>query len=512
MPNLDIKSKTAQFATRNEFASRLWKLPRRVCDWRKRAAILFVFCFAISFGQPAQADNATTGNSSPYPEIVLDDAGPPSTNGLGYWIWAEITRDKQTVRLWKSFEIPARKMAVQAQLRITADNTFKAWLDGHEIGSGSDWHVLNVYDFTGRLKSGTHVLAVEGFNHSEAAGVIVGLQLTLENGRTLQFCSDESWRVVPNSENGWQKVTQASGNWPPATIVGALGKSNLPLQVDHTRELFPGPLPFWQTGKFQFLLFTACGVFVAICLYLLIQLASQSKAHNLIEAERDRIARDIHDDLGSQITQLLLMGELAQISPAMSEPVPRMCESARSILNSIDQVVWIVNSQHDTLDEFVIYVCKFAQSFLASTSIRCRFNIEHDLPKKRLDQLTRRNLFLAVKESLNNVAKHSKATELIVRIEVNGSMLAVILEDNGKGFEDQVVNVERNGICNMNLRMREVGGSCCVTSQTGKGCRVTFSVPLKHTSLLSLSNFLGIKTIPSKMSRSTANPNISTHI
>ncbi len=252
--------------------------------------------------------------------------------------------------------------------------------------------------------------------------------------------------------------------------------------IGHTRMFFPGTIPFWQTGSFQFLLFVACVAFVSISLYLLIQLVSQAKAHNLLQAERDRIARDIHDDLGSKVTQLLLIGEVAQIPGAKDDPVPSMCESARSILNSIDEVVWIVNSQRDTLDEFAIYICKFTQSFLGLTSVRCRFDIEHDLPKKQLNHLTRRNLFLAVKESLNNVAKHSKATELVVRIKMEGAMFVVVLEDNGRGFKHQPSNVERHGLYNMNMRMREVGGYCRIASQPQQGCRVTFDAPLKRNS------------------------------
>jgi len=131
-------------------------------------------------------------------------------------------------------------------------------------------------------------------------------------------------------------------------------------------------------------LFAGCGLFVTICLYLLIQLVSQSKAHHLVQAERDRIARDIHDDLGSKLTQLLLTGEVGAdcIAPAAAAPLSQMCDGARNILATIDEVVWIVNSQHDNLEDFAIYVCKYAQHFLQPTSIRCRFDVAAELPAK----------------------------------------------------------------------------------------------------------------------------------
>ena len=95
------------------------------------------------------------------------------------------------------------------------------------------------------------------------------------------------------------------------------------------------------------------------------------------------------------------------------------------MLATIDEVVWIVNSQHDNLEDFAIHVCKYAQNFLESTGIRCRLDVAAELPPKTLSQLMRRNLFLAIKEALNNAAKHSQATELTVRIALSASMVTV---------------------------------------------------------------------------------------
>jgi len=231
----------------------------------------------------------------------------------------------------------------------------------------------------------------------------------------------------------------------------------------------------------------------------LIQLVSQSKAHHLVQAERDRIARDIHDDLGSKLTQLLLTGEVAQIesAPARGTSLAQMCDGARNILATIDEVVWTVNSQHDNLEDFVIYVCKYAQQFLESSSIRCRFNMPQELPTKILSELTRRNLFLAMKEALNNAVKHSEASELTLQIELNGSRLNIIVADNGRGFDSVQASQNRNGLTNMKLRMAEIGGDCQVVSRPGGGCQVSFQVPLKQSSffksLFQSRNYRGSK-------------------
>jgi signal transduction histidine kinase len=257
--------------------------------------------------------------------------------------------------------------------------------------------------------------------------------------------------------------------------------------VLHIPGTLPKPIPVWQRREFQVAMLAGCSVFVVFCLYLLIQLVSQSKAHHLLQAERDRIARDIHDDLGSKVTKLLLTGEVAQIkagaNPAVGAPLSQMCDGARNILATIDEVVWIVNSQHDNLDDFGIYVCKYAQHFLEPTGIRFRFDVAAELPAQTLSQLMRRNLSLAIKEALNNAAKHSQATELTVRIELVGSRLSVVVADNGRGFDSAHTRQKRNGLTNMKQRMAEIGGDCDVASRPGGGCQVSFRVPLKQPSL-----------------------------
>jgi signal transduction histidine kinase len=451
-------------------------------------AILGCLILAGDF-PPARADTVPVSGATNYPTITIVKPFPDVTNGLGFWIWDRTTFDKQTVRFWKSFEVPKTNPVVRAELRVAADNAYKVWLDGQEIGSGSDWRTLSIYNLEGTLNPGQHVLAVEGFNDNDQAGFILGMRLETANGKTIEIHSDLTWRVAPYAENGWQTALHPD-EWPNASVARNFGRVpwwTIPTTVLQIRALLPKPVQFWQTRTFQIGMFVGCGIFIMICLYLVIQLVTQSKAHHLVQAERDRIARDIHDDLGSKITQLLLAGEVAQIKPEENAdpgaPLAQMCDSARNILATIDEVVWIVNSQHDNLDDFVIYLCKHTQKFLDATGIRCRFDVAPELPGKVLSQLMRRNLFLAVKEALNNAARHSQATEVTVRIELDGLRLLVMVADNGRGFDPRSIREERNGLTNMKQRLSEIGGSCQVASRPGEGCQVTFSVPLKRDSL-----------------------------
>ena len=243
---------------------------------------------------------------------------------------------------------------------------------------------------------------------------------------------------------------------------------------------------FWQTGWFQLTLVSVCSLVVLCCLWLMTQLAAQSKTQRFLQIERARIARDIHDDLGARLTHLVLLGEVAQSElPANSgtrAQLNQICEKARDLSHAMDEVVWAVNSRRDTLRDFVTYVCKYAQFFLGSTPIRCRLDVESDIPATPFDLPVRRNLFLAVKEALNNAAKHSAASEVFLRIYRHNQKLIVVVEDNGKGFDPARADAARNGMTNMSQRMDEIGGFCTLASQPGSGCRVEFTVPLSQSS------------------------------
>jgi signal transduction histidine kinase len=249
--------------------------------------------------------------------------------------------------------------------------------------------------------------------------------------------------------------------------------------------LRPIVLAFWQQGWFQITLLSLCAIVLFICVRLATKLALQSKAQELLQRERARIARDIHDDLGASLTQLVLLGEVAQNDlPATSETrrqIDGLCEKAREVLRSAEEIIWVVNSRRDTLSDFATYVCKYAQNFLSPTPIRCRLEIEPALPAAPFDLPIRRNLFLAVKEAINNAAKYSEASELFLRIHRDEQKIVVVVEDNGKGFDPVLADSERNGLTNMAQRMAEVEGACRVTSQPGAGCRIEFVAPLVHS-------------------------------
>jgi signal transduction histidine kinase len=407
---------------------------------------------------------------------------------VGQWVWDKQTFDKQTIHLWNSFIIPPGTHVSSAMIYITVDNSYRLFLDGREVGRGSDWKTISQYDVKSLLKPGKHVLAVEAFNDRLAAGLMFGMEIEMPGHPPIQIRSDDTWKVVPLDQGDWQTTKRPSPMWGSVIMEGKAKEqpwNPWPYAVVSVPPLQPLVFHFWQTVWFQVTLLSLLSTAVLISLWLMTQLAAQSKGQRFLQMERARIARDIHDDLGAQLTQLVLQGEVAQREqPSDSQARAQfiqLSERAREISRAMGEIVWAVNSKRDTVRDFVIYVCKYAGSFLADTSIRCRLDVEPEIPAIPFDLPTRRNLFLAVKEALNNAARHSGADELFLRICYSGEKLIVVVEDNGHGFDPVPTYARSNGLDNMVHRMNEAGGICNIVSQPGAGCVVTFIIQLKRT-------------------------------
>jgi signal transduction histidine kinase len=438
---------------------------------------------------PSVRARETQSNQPPYEGFTVDVLGfcADSTHGLGSWIWDAETFDRQTCLLWREFEIPADTSVTHAQIRMTADNEYFLSLDGRELGRGVEWHELFDYNVTYLLSPGKHVLAVSAYNASDAAGMIFGMQIDLADGRTMEIKSDQNWRIVPSSEQGWKTKTKAPDTWPAATIVAPLGGSpwwTTPTRVNAMDTLLPVKLPLWQTGWFQVSLLSICAAAILVSLRLIGKLAIHRRERWLLQRERARIARDVHDDLGSRMTQLVLHGEVAQSELPSDSPtrlqIDRICQEAREVLCTMDEILWELNPKRDTFRDFASYVCGYAQGFLKSTQIQCLFDVAPETSSVVLDLPFRRALLMAVKETLNNAVKHSEATEVMLRIAHPGQRLVVTVSDNGKGFDKNRLKPGRNGLSNIMQRLEEVGGICHVTSHPGQGCRTELSVSLDH--------------------------------
>jgi ligand-binding sensor domain-containing protein/signal transduction histidine kinase len=200
-----------------------------------------------------------------------------------------------------------------------------------------------------------------------------------------------------------------------------------------------------------------------------------------LDAERHRIARDIHDDLGSGLTEIILLsdslGETGQPTPADQEVAGEISARARSLTRAMDEVVWALNPRNDTLEGFLTYFGKFAQEYLSRANLRCRWHVPVEVPDLPLSADLRHNLYLASKEALHNIVKHAGASEVSIRLDFTPEGFTLTIEDNGKGFPVDQPPARGNGLANMRQRLKELRGRCHIEAAPGRGTRVLFSFP-----------------------------------
>jgi len=203
-----------------------------------------------------------------------------------------------------------------------------------------------------------------------------------------------------------------------------------------------------------------------------------------VQKERARIAKDLHDDLGAHLSQIAMLSELAQSDyqkPAQAKGhIDLIFRTARSVTRSLDEIVWAVNPRNDSLDRFSAHICTFAPEFLRSAGISCRLDVPMELPATMLPANVRHHLYLAFKEALNNVVKHSGATEVRLRLRVEMLALTLTIEDNGRGFDPgSATAFGEDGLANLRHRMSEIAGQFEQHSEPGRGTRTVLMAPLK---------------------------------
>jgi signal transduction histidine kinase/ligand-binding sensor domain-containing protein len=207
---------------------------------------------------------------------------------------------------------------------------------------------------------------------------------------------------------------------------------------------------------------------------------------NAIERDRARIAKDIHDDVGAGLTQITLLTELARREPErVGKHLDHIAGSARRLTRAMDEIVWAVDPHHDTLEGLMDYISAYAEDFLRTAGIRCRMDLPVTLPAARVEAELRYNLFLALKEALNNVVKHAQATEVWLRLRLEAETFTLIVEDNGRGLPAAGHGASSGradriaagfGLSNLGERLAAVAGRCEIHSRSGHGTRVEMTV------------------------------------
>jgi len=244
---------------------------------------------------------------------------------------------------------------------------------------------------------------------------------------------------------------------------------------------------YWQTWWFRLagmgvLLGASAGTARWVITRRLRRRMAALEQQHALESERSRIAQDLHDDLGTSLTEINFLSAMAGSSSSSPNEVKGCLEGINEksleLVKALDEIVWAVNPKNDSLPNLVNYLCLFAQDYLRPAAIQARLDVPPGLPDLPLNAEQRHTLFLVTKEALANAAKHSAASEVWLRVVLKDALLKLVVEDNGRGFEVGTLPTNRNGLKNIENRMRCLGGCGQVHSAKDGGTRVEMELPL----------------------------------
>lgn len=195
--------------------------------------------------------------------------------------------------------------------------------------------------------------------------------------------------------------------------------------------------------------------------------------------ERNRISADMHDELGSGVTAIRLMSEIvkAKMKENTLPEINRISHTANDLINKMNTIIWTMKSENDSLHSLITYVRIYAIEFFDNTSISCSINIPASFPNPEVSGEKRRNIFLSIKETLNNILKHSKSNEVCISFHV-AEKLTIIITDNGVGIDPAHLRLFGSGLQNIRKRIEGIDGCYAIENINGNGTKSTFEFTL----------------------------------
>ena len=243
---------------------------------------------------------------------------------------------------------------------------------------------------------------------------------------------------------------------------------------------------FYQTWWF----YGSCWAGVALLAWLAVrwrmresQRISELERTNALNEQRRQIARDIHDELGSNLTHIMQLSDQLRGSATLagrSLPAERIAAIAGEAVDNIGDIVWANNPEYDTLEDLVAYLREHAASFFANTGMAVHLHFPETVPDCAVTGWFRRHLVLLLKEALLNVSKHADARQVSVRLSLSEGQIQLFVADDGKGFLEEETRRFASGLANMRQRANELKGALVINSQPGKGTQLSMTVPIQE--------------------------------
>jgi signal transduction histidine kinase len=191
--------------------------------------------------------------------------------------------------------------------------------------------------------------------------------------------------------------------------------------------------------------------------------------------ERGRISKEIHDELGSSLTSISLLTEVLKkrLDTASNPEVNKISDTSAGMVDKMNEIIWALNTGNDTVNSLVAYVRKFANNFLQDAGIEFDFSENEIQDYQPLEGSVRRNIYLTVKEAVNNIVKHSGAKKVTMEVDAAGG-LQIKIKDDGKGIDTAMIRQFGNGLINMKKRMEDIGGTFSIENNNGTQIKLSY--------------------------------------
>ncbi len=343
---------------------------------------------------------------------------------------------------------------------------------------------INDGSVPGQMLTSSHITLP--FDSSTVTFEFAGLEFTNQQKNEYRYLLegwDKTWVFV-----GKTRLARYS-NLPPGTYTFKVQASNNdevwgPQTVLTHIHITP---PYWEQWWFVV-------IAVATGLTLLILFVRQFVARKLraklqemekqqaVQKERERISKDMHDDLGSGLSRIAIQSELLKHKLKCNENAEVQAEkivlASRELVDNLSEIVWALNPRHDSMQSLMTYLREFTTDLFEESKARCLFLFPDPIPNLSLPSEVRRNIYLVLKEALNNSYKYAAATQVTLEMKVNGKEIIFRVADNGKGFDMNNTRQFGNGVANMQRRAKNIKADLTIQSQSGKGIQVEIQVTI----------------------------------
>ena len=235
--------------------------------------------------------------------------------------------------------------------------------------------------------------------------------------------------------------------------------------------------PFWKTWWF----YTACIILISATIFSFYRQRIRQLKHEL--HLRTKIARDLHDDVGSTLSSISMLSATAQHSLRGKEMrsaemlIERISSSTQRILDVMDEIIWTINPKNDSLENIMIRIRSFINDIADTQGIKVNMQTDPSLEKIKFSMKLKRNFYLIFKEALNNIANHAQCKKVDISIEKNHRFILLKINDDGSGF-NPAKNFEGNGLKNMQQRAHEISGEISIQSEINKGTLLVLIMPI----------------------------------